>query len=99
MEAAGYEPRGNRYDDDIFAFMKRSETPRQRVYLCPASHDTPRRRLLFRDHLRANSQTAAAYQALKLKLAEEFEYDGDGYTAAKAAFVHSVVEQAIRDRN
>jgi GrpB-like predicted nucleotidyltransferase (UPF0157 family) len=22
MEAAGYEPRGNRYDDDIFAFVK-----------------------------------------------------------------------------
>jgi GrpB-like predicted nucleotidyltransferase (UPF0157 family) len=94
MEAAGYEPRGNRYDADMFAFMKRSETPGQRLYLGPEGHDTHRRRMLFRDHLRANPQTAADYQALKRDLAEKFEYDGDGYTAAKAAFVNAVIEQA-----
>jgi GrpB-like predicted nucleotidyltransferase (UPF0157 family) len=50
--------------------------------------------MLFRDHLRANPQTSADYQALKRDLAEKFEYDGDGYTAAKAAFVNAVIEQA-----
>ncbi len=96
MEAAGYEPRGNRYDADIFAFMKRSATPRQRIYLCPEGHDTHHRRIQFRDYLRTHPQAASDYQALKLKLAEDFEYDGDGYTAAKAAFVHDIVARAIR---
>ncbi|WP_112941881.1 MULTISPECIES: GrpB family protein [unclassified Rhizobium] len=94
MEAAGYEPRGNRYDADIFAFMKRTATPRQRIYLCPEGHDTHYRRIQFRDYLTTHPQAAADYQALKLKLAEEFEYDGDGYTAAKAAFVNDIVARA-----
>lgn len=94
MEAAGYEPRGNRYDADIFAFMKRTTAPRQRVYLCPEGHDTHHRRIQFRDYLRTHPQAAADYQALKLKLAEDFEYDGDGYTAAKAAFVNDIVARA-----
>ncbi len=98
IEAAGYEPRGNRYDADIFAFMKRSETPGQRVYLCPESHDTHRRRMLFRDHLRTNPRTAAEYQALKQSLADQFEYDGDGYTAAKASFVNAVIGRAQREQ-
>lgn len=94
IEAAGYEPRGNRYDVDIFAFMKRQVMPRQRVYLCPKGHETHQRRMLFRDHLRSHPETAAAYQALKLKLSEDFQYDGDGYTAAKAAFVRAIVDKA-----
>ncbi|MBO9124708.1 MULTISPECIES: GrpB family protein [unclassified Rhizobium] len=96
MEAIGYEPRGNRYDADIFAFMKRITTPKQRVYLCPEGHDTHHRRILFRDYLRTHPQAAADYQALKLKLAEDFEYDGDGYTAAKAAFVNDIVAHASK---
>jgi GrpB-like predicted nucleotidyltransferase (UPF0157 family) len=96
MEAAGYEPRGNRYDADIFAFMRRTATPRQRIYLCPEGHDTHHRRILFRDYLRTHPQAASDYQALKLKLAEDFEYDGDGYTAAKAAFVNDIVARASK---
>lgn len=96
MEAAGYEPRGNRYDTDIFAFMKRTTAPRQRVYLCPEGHATHHRRMQFRDYLRTHPQAASDYQALKLKLAEAFEYDGDGYTAAKAAFVNDIVARASK---
>jgi GrpB-like predicted nucleotidyltransferase (UPF0157 family) len=94
LEAAGYEPRGNRYDRQVFAFMKRSTATKQRVYLCPECNDTHRRRILFRDYLRAHPQTAAAYEVLKLTLCKEFEYDSDGYTAAKAAFVNGVVDRA-----
>jgi GrpB-like predicted nucleotidyltransferase (UPF0157 family) len=96
MEAAGYEPRGNRYDADIFAFMKRTAAPKQRVYLCPEGHDTHHRRILFRDYLRTHPQAASDYQALKLRLAKDFEYDGDGYTAAKAAFVSDIVARASK---
>ncbi|WP_283194333.1 GrpB family protein [Rhizobium sp. AN80A] len=96
METTGYEPRGNRYDADIFAFMKHTAAPRQRIYLCPEGHDTHQRRILFRDYLRTHPQAAADYQALKLELVEAFEYDGDGYTAAKAAFVNDIVARAGR---
>jgi GrpB-like predicted nucleotidyltransferase (UPF0157 family) len=96
LEAAGYEPRGNRHEREVFAFLKRSSVPGQRVYLCPQRNETHRQRILFRDYLRAHPQTAAAYRALKLKLCKDFEYDGDGYTAAKAAFVTDVVERAAQ---
>jgi GrpB-like predicted nucleotidyltransferase (UPF0157 family) len=52
----------------------------------------------FRDYLRTHPQAAADYQALKLKLAHDFEYDGDGYTAAKAAFVDDIVARAGQQR-
>ncbi|MDM9629623.1 GrpB family protein [Rhizobium sp. S152] len=94
MTAAGYEPRGNRYDSQVFAFMDRKATPKQRIYLCPEGSDTHRRRILFRDYLRANPDKARAYEAPKRRLAAEFTDDGDAYTAAKAGFVDDVVDLA-----
>ncbi|MDP9811196.1 GrpB-like predicted nucleotidyltransferase (UPF0157 family) [Rhizobium tibeticum] len=94
MVTAGYEPRGNRYDKDVFAFMKRATVPKQRIYLCPEGSETHRRRIVFRNYLIAHPETSAAYEALKLSLAVEFAYDGDGYTAAKASFVSNVVDTA-----
>lgn len=31
LVAAEYEPRGSRYDDDVWAFLKRSSMPQQRI--------------------------------------------------------------------
>ncbi|RIV16545.1 GrpB family protein, partial [Klebsiella pneumoniae] len=31
--AAGFEPRGNRYDDDVWAFLVKHRSPQIRVYL------------------------------------------------------------------
>ena len=36
------------------------------------------------------------YGALKLKLAKEFEYDRDEYTAAKAELIRAAVDRALR---
>ncbi|MDE1994370.1 MAG: GrpB family protein [Rhizobiaceae bacterium] len=92
----GYEARGNRYDDDVWAFMLRHGTPPQRVYILPPCNETHRKRMIFRDHLRAHPETAAAYAALKQKLAAKFRDDGDRYTASKAEFVNAVLAQASR---
>ncbi|MEK1870463.1 MAG: GrpB family protein, partial [Ensifer adhaerens] len=35
LVAAGYQARGNRYDDDVWAFMLQGVEPNRRVYLCP----------------------------------------------------------------
>ncbi|PTX97882.1 GrpB family protein [Opitutus sp. ER46] len=51
-------------------------------------------RLLFRDYLRQHPETAAAYAALKLRLAAEFPDDRVRYTREKTAFVVAVTNQA-----
>lgn len=94
----GYEVRGNRYDDEVWGFIKTSGSPKQRVYLCPPANETHSRRILFRDYLRANTETAHAYAALKRDLASKYPYDGDGYTAAKTHFISEVVERARATR-
>ncbi|API50802.1 hypothetical protein BMW22_03365 [Rhizobium leguminosarum] len=93
--AEGYEPRGNRYDDEVWAFLSRGSVPAERVYLCPAGNGTHRKRLAFRDYLIAHPQTAADYVALKRRLAAEFRMDGDRYTAHKRDFVDAVVARAL----
>jgi GrpB-like predicted nucleotidyltransferase (UPF0157 family) len=91
----GYEPRGNRYDDDVWAFMLREGKPPERVYLCPPGNRTHERRVIFRDYLRAHPAEAAAYAKLKLKLAELHRHDGDRYTAEKRHFVDAIIEKAV----
>ncbi|TCA55452.1 GrpB family protein [Rhizobium leguminosarum bv. viciae] len=91
----GYEPRGNRYDDEVWAFLSRGSVPAERVYLCPSGNGTHRNRLAFRDYLIADPQAAADYAALKRRLAAEFRMDGDRYTAHKREFVDAIVARAL----
>lgn len=90
-----YEPRGNRYDDEVWAFLSRGSVPAERVYLCPVGNGTHRNRLAFRDYLIAHPQAAADYAALKRRLAVEFRMDGDRYTAEKREFVDAIVARAL----
>ncbi|MBY5569420.1 GrpB family protein [Rhizobium leguminosarum] len=93
--ADGFEPRGNRYDDEVWAFLSRASVPAERVYLCPAGNGTHRNRLAFRDYLIAHPQAAADYAALKRRLAAEFRMDGNRYTAHKREFVDAIVARAL----
>ncbi len=43
--------------------------------------------IYFRDYLNAHREIAVAYESLKMNLWKRFEYDRDGYTAAKTDFV------------
>jgi GrpB-like predicted nucleotidyltransferase (UPF0157 family) len=54
--------------------------------------------LAFRDYLRAHRDAAGEYASLKRDLAKKFEPDRDGYTAAKADFIRSVVSLARTSR-
>lgn len=94
---AGFEPRGNRYDDDVWAFLLKRPLPQIRVYLCPPSNQTHERRMLFRNYLRQHHDRALAYSILKRHLAEQFPYDGDRYTAEKSAFISEIVCAAKMD--
>ena len=93
LAAAGYEPRGSRHGDGVWAFLLRGQ-PGQRVYLCPPNNETHWKRMLFRDRLRADATLAAAYEDLKRRLAAEFPPDGDRYTSAKGEFIRSIIGTA-----
>ena len=53
--------------------------------------------LYFRDYLNAHPQIAKEYEALKLRLWKQFEYDRDAYTGAKGEFIRAVTVQARKE--
>jgi len=94
---AGFEPRGNKYNDNVWALLLKCPAPQIRVYLCPPSNQTHERRIIFRNYLRQHDDAAAAYAVLKRRLAEQFPYDGDRYTSEKSTFIAEIVRTAQRD--
>ena len=53
------------------------------------------RHLAVRDYLRAHPDEAAAYAALKIRLAAEYPYDIEGYCDGKDAFVRALEKRAL----
>lgn len=91
LETAGFQPRGSRHGDGVFAFLRQGD-PGIRVYLCPPGSQTHLDRMRFRDVLRANPNLACAYSVLKQELAKLYPQDGDSYTAAKGAFIRQAID-------
>ena len=54
-----------------------------------------REELAFRDALRAEPDTAAAYEELKRRLADEHLHDREAYTVAKTEFVEAVLARVL----
>lgn len=74
----GYTPRG--YGDRVFHLHVRLFGDNDELY--------------FRDYLRENAETAKQYEALKISLRNEFEFDRDRYTEGKGEFVKKYTEIA-----
>ena len=53
------------------------------------------RHLALRDYLRIHNAEAAVYAKLKLKLAEQYPSDNDGYCAGKFEFVQKLEQRAM----
>lgn len=51
----------------------------------------------FRDYLLTHSESAREYEQLKIKLAQQYTYDREQYTAAKTEFVNDVLNKASLD--
>ncbi len=66
------------------------KTPRH-LHLVPYESPLWHDRLVFRDALRANSDFAAEYAELKLRLARKHRHERDAYTNAKTPFVERVL--------
>ena len=96
LEAAGWALM-NRTDEPFRLDLCRGYTPQgfaDQVFhlhiVRPGDHDE----LYFRDWLRERPPTCREYEALKRRLAAEFEHDRDAYTEAKTDFIRSVTRQA-----
>lgn len=66
------------------------------LHLVPMGSRLWNERLAFRDVLRADENLRMEYRNLKIKLASKYSHDRDGYTDAKAPFIHQVLERAAR---
>jgi GrpB-like predicted nucleotidyltransferase (UPF0157 family) len=60
------------------------------VHVCEPEGEMWRRRLVFRDHLRADADEAHRYEALKRRLAAQYAADRERYTEAKSAYIEEV---------
>ena len=95
MQATGdFTCHGDKYRDGMWIFTTGRGSRGQRLYLCAPGTATHLRRMLFRDHLRRYPDAAAAYAALKRRLASETEDDWDHYTGGKGPFVADIVRRA-----
>lgn len=86
----------NNSEKDIIIYLK-GYTPRGfagQAYHIHVRHSGDWDELYFRDYLIAHPRIAAAYAKLKCGLKERFEFDRDGYTAAKSGFIAKYTQQA-----
>jgi len=90
----GYAFHGDPYGDGRWIFTRGHGSYGERLYLCGPGNATHMERLLFRDWMRAHPADAAAYGALKRRLASQAGGDWTFYTGGKADFVASIVRKA-----
>jgi GrpB-like predicted nucleotidyltransferase (UPF0157 family) len=65
------------------------------LHLIPIGAPQWIRPLAFRDYLRAHSDVAAEYEALKRRLAAEHRLDREAYTEAKRPFIDRMTDVAL----
>jgi GrpB-like predicted nucleotidyltransferase (UPF0157 family) len=90
------QPLGYRYLGDPgaagrHAFLSAPGTSPHHLAVCSADSPALARHLVLRDLLRADPQTAQAYEALKRCLAVQFRHDPAGYADAKTAFTDALL--------
>ncbi len=88
-----YVYHGDPYGDGMWTFT-RGKTQGSRVYLCAPDTVHHERRILFRNWLREHDEDAAAYEAIKRRLAVEADGEFKVYTGGKSAFVNEIVARA-----
>jgi len=94
LASLGYVHRGNLGIDDREAFDHPAGLPRHNLYVCPEGTIGIVNQVAVRDYLRANSEAATRYGALKKQLAERFPDDIDRYVLGKTDFVLDILRRA-----
>jgi GrpB-like predicted nucleotidyltransferase (UPF0157 family) len=97
MAALGYEVMGE-FGIAGRRYYRRDDAAGRRTHQVHAfASGSPHvlRHLAFRDFMRAHPARAREYATLKLRLAEQFPRDMDGYVDGKDAFIKNVEIQAL----
>ncbi len=99
LESLGYEYGGQ--FEEFFAERRYFKLNRNgarvaNLHATLAGSATERRHLAFRDALRRDPETAAAYERLKFELAARFPADRVAYTEEKADFIEAVLTRVLR---
>ena len=91
LEAIGYTSYGKLRPGWMFF---RTNNPHDRhLHVVELGSEDWQSQLDFRDALRADPELVAAYERVKVDLAERFANDRAGYTTGKTEFVQSVLER------
>lgn len=108
LATLGYVHRGNLGIEDREAFGNPPGLPAHHLYACVQGSSALANHLAVRDQLRQDPSAAAAYAALKKRLAEQFPDDIASYISGKTAFIVELLRRAglpesdlrtIRDAN
>jgi GrpB-like predicted nucleotidyltransferase (UPF0157 family) len=75
-------------------FFRRGNPRQYHIHLTLTGSDFWRDHLSFRNYLRAHSQIAAEYAALKHELARRFPFDRESYIEGKTDFVRRILRTA-----
>lgn len=95
MERLGYEYKGEFGIPGRHYFRKiQNDVRSHQVHMVEAGGEFWRRHLLFRDYLRSHPDEALRYFELKLRLADEYRHDREGYAEAKSAFIQAALARA-----
>jgi GrpB-like predicted nucleotidyltransferase (UPF0157 family) len=94
LATLGYAHRGDLGIAGREAFAAPPGPPEHHLYVCPPDSPALANHLALREHLRAHPEVAAAYGALKRRLAAAFPHDIDGYVAGKTGFILGVLRAA-----
>jgi putative glutamine amidotransferase len=96
LEALGYRWVADPWDDEheYFALQDSGGTRRFQIHACKAGGSWERRHLWFRDTLRSEPETAAAYEAHKRDLAAAHPRDLMAYIDGKTPFIRAIESRA-----
>lgn len=93
--ALGYRPYGENGIPGRRFFVKGPNYKRtHHIHTYELHHPEVARHLDFRDYLRAHPDFAHKYGQLKIKLAQQFPHDIDGYIRGKSPFINDVIKKA-----
>lgn len=90
----GYLHEGERGIPGREAFRWPEGEGRHHLYVTLGRPAELERMLAFRDYLRRHADVRDVYGALKVRLAERFRADRDGYTEAKTDFIEACLRAA-----
>lgn len=95
FESLGFQARGAYGIEGREFFVKGAPNPTHHLHVYEEGHVEILKHLVFRDYLRAHSEAAAEYAALKSKLAALYKLDPVSYQDGKSDWIRRVVLQAL----